>query len=389
MVWKATSVMEERIKFIVRALNGDFNFSGLCEEFGVSRSTGYRWLNRYRDCGNIIEVKELSRRPHHSPTKTSTEHEERIKALRLAHGWGARKLQVLLAQEGIVLPSITINRILKRQGLVGSETCHRPALRRFERACPNELWQMDFKGDYALRSGRCYPLSILDDHSRFAVGLYALADQKGESVNCCLVDTFGRYGTPEAMLMDHGSPWWSTTNGYGLTWLAVSLIKQGIRLYKSGIRHPQTQGKVERFHRTLKDSIRHVGQVSNCGNPKTISEWEKALERFCKEYNYKRPHEALEMAVPADRYKSSPRSYNPNPAEWDYPQGTIVRRLNTQGSLDYKGGRYFVCEALGKEYVQIERVENSLLVKYRHMYIREIYTETGRSAPLILPVSVN
>jgi len=389
MSWKVASVMEERIKFIVRALNGDFNFSGLCEEFGVSRSTGYRWLNRYRECGSIFEVKELSRKPHSSPTKTSTEYEERIKALRLGHGWGAKKLQVLLAQEGIDLPVVTINRILKRQGLIGSEACHRSALRRFERACPNELWQMDFKGDYTLRSGRCYPLSILDDHSRFVVGLYALGDQKGESVNSCLVDTFERYGLPEAMLMDHGTPWWSNTNGYGLTWLAVSLIKQGIRLYKSGFRHPQTQGKVERFHRTLKDSIRHVGRVSNCGNPKTIPEWEKALERFCEEYNYKRPHEALDMKVPANRYKSSSRRYNANPPEWDYPPEAIVKRLNPQGSLDYKGGRYFVCEAMGKEYVQLERVESSLLVKYRQMYIREIFVETGRSAPLILPVSTS
>lgn len=389
MPWKVTNVMEERIKFIVRALNGDLNFSGLCEEFGVSRSTGYRWLKRYREYGNLFEIKELSRRPHSNPTKTSAEHEGRIKALRLRYGWGAKKLKVLLDQEGIDLPVITINRILKRQGLVSSEACHRPALRRFERACPNELWQMDFKGDYGLRSGRCYPLSILDDHSRFIVGLYALGDQKGESVNSCLVDTFARYGLPEAILMDHGSPWWSNTNGYGLTWLAVSLIKQGIRLYKSGFRHPQTQGKVERFHRTLKDSIHHVGKISSCGKPQTIPEWEKVLESFCQDYNYKRPHEALGMAVPAARYKPSPRQYNANPPAWDYPPRALVKRLNPQGSLDYKGGRYFVCEALGKEYVQLERVESSLLVKYRHMYIREIFVETGRSAPLILPVSTS
>jgi len=349
MPWKVTNVMEERIKFIIRALNQDLSFSVLCKEFGISRSTGYRWLNRYRACGSISKVKELSRRPHHSPTKTSVEHEGRIKALRLRYGWGAKKLKVLVEREGVDLPVITINRILKRQGLVGLKDSHRPAIRRFERSCPNELWQMDFKGDYAVGSGRCYPLSILDDHSRFVVGLYALGDQKGESVNRCLVDTFERYGMPDAMLMDHGTPWWSNTNGYGLTWLAVSLIKQGIRLYKSGIRHPQTQGKVERFHRTLKDSIRHVGRVTNCGNPKTIPEWEQALERFCNEYNHKRPHEALAMGVPARRYKSSPRKYNPKPAEWEYPSGTIVKRLNSQ----------------------------------------EIFIETSRSAPLILPVSIN
>jgi transposase InsO family protein len=381
--------MEERIKFIVRALNEDVSISGLCAEFGVSRTTGYRWLNRYRSCGSIYEVKELSRRPHHSPTRTVLDHEARVKALRLRFGWGAKKLKVLLEREGINLQVITINRILKRSDLINQKDGHRPALRRFERSGPNELWQMDFKGDYVVRSGRCYPLSILDDNSRFVVGLYALGDQTGESVNACLVNTFERYGLPEAMLMDHGTPWWSNTNGYGLTWLAVSLIKQGIRLYKSGFRHPQTQGKVERFHRTLKDSIRHVGQVSNCGNPRTLAEWEKALGRFSEEYNYQRPHEALAMRVPADRYQSSPKQYNPTPPEWEYPLGAAVKRLNTQGCLDYNGGRYFVCEALSNEYVQLERVENSLLVKYRHMYVREIFIETGRSAPLILPVSIN
>jgi transposase InsO family protein len=389
MSWKATSVMEERIKFIVRALSEGVSISGLCAEFGVSRTTGYRWLNRYRSCGNIYEMKELSRRPHHSPTRTFSDHETRIKALRLRFGWGAKKLKVLLEQEGINLPVITINRILKRSDLINKKDGHRPALRRFERSGPNELWQMDFKGDYAVCSGRCYPLSILDDHSRFIVGLYALGEQTGESVNACLVNTFERYGLPEAMLMDHGTPWWSNTNGYGLTWLAVSLIKQGIRLYKSGFRHPQTQGKVERFHRTLKDSIAHVGRVSNSGNPRTLAEWEKALNRFSEEYNCQRPHEALAMRVPADRYQSSPRQYDPIPAEWEYPLGAMVKRLNTQGCLDYNGGRYFVCEALSNEYVQLERVENSLLVKYRHMYVREIFIETGRSAPLILPVSIN
>jgi transposase InsO family protein len=383
MSWKTTSVMEERIKFIVRASAEEANISSLCVEFGISRTTGYRWLNRYRSCGNFGEVKELSRRPHHSPTRTHVEHEARVKAFRERYGWGAKKLQVLLEREGVSLPVITINRILKRHDLINQQASHSPAVRRFERSYPNELWQMDFKGDYAVRSGRCYPLSILDDHSRYLVGLYALGDQTGESVNTCLINTFKRYGLPEAMLMDHGTPWWSNTNGYGLTWLAVSLIKQGIRLYKSGFRHPQTQGKVERFHRTLKDSIVHAGK------PRTLGDWEKAVGRFTEEYNYQRPHEALAMKVPADRYHPSPRQYKPTPAEWEYPLGAVVRRLNTQGCLDYNGNRYFVCEALANEYVQVERAESSLLVKYRHMYVREIFIETGRSAPLILPVSIN
>lgn len=383
MPWRSTSVMEERIKFVIRAADGAVSFSGLCKEFGISRPTGYRWLRRYQDCGNIFNLGELSRRPHSSPNKTSPVIEARVKALRERYGWGAKKLRVLLAGEGIDLPVITINRILKRRGLIDYKTVSRPALRRFERSKPNELWQMDFKGEYILRSGHCYPLSILDDHSRYAVGLYALGNQKGETVNRCLIDTFASHGLPEAMLMDHGTPWWSNTNGYGLTWLSVNLIKQGVKLYMSGFRHPQTQGKVERFHRTLKHSIAHAGK------PGTLSGWQKALAQFRSEYNHVRPHEALSMSTPSTKYKTSSRQYNPNPRAWEYPEAALVKRLNTQGCLEYNGKRYFVSEALSKEYVQVERLKTSLAVKYRHMYIREIFIETGRSAPLILPVSIN
>ena len=137
----------------------------------------------------------------------------------------------------------TINRILKRRGLVGKKDSNAPAVERFERSTPNELWQMDGKGEYRASDGTCYPLSILDDHSRYAVGLYELPAFTAGRVYPCLVRTFERYGVPEAMLMDRGSVWWSTTNGYGLTWLSVRLIEQGIHLCYGRVHHPQTQGE--------------------------------------------------------------------------------------------------------------------------------------------------
>jgi hypothetical protein len=253
------------------------------------------------------------------------------------------------------------------------------ATKRFEKKQPNELWQMDFKGEYHLGNGNCYPLSILDDHSRFTVGLYGLPNQRGESVNDCLVRTFDKFGVPHAMLMDHGTPWWSSTNAQGLTWVTVKMIRQGIRIYLSGVGHPQTQGKVERFHRTLKQSVRHTGK------PKTMEGWNSLLRNFREEYNHLRPHEALGMAVPASRYEPSRKFYNPNPPEWDYPEGSVVKRLNTQGCLEYDRKRYFVCEALAKENVRIEEIENRLLVSYRQMYIREIERETGKTRALLVP----
>jgi hypothetical protein len=210
------------------------------------------------------------------------------------------------------------------------------------------------------------------------VGLFALRDQLSTTVSSCLVTTFERYGVPEAILTDHGIPWWSNSNGHGLTRLSVALIQQGIRVLFSGIRHPQTQGKVERFHRTLGQRVNYHGW------PQTLSGWQATFDEFVEEYNYVRPHEALAMGVPATRYRPSPRAYQATPIEWQYPEGATVARLNSQGMLDWPGHRHFVCEALANERVQLERCDDKLLVRYRHVIVREINLTTGRSLPLVL-----
>jgi hypothetical protein len=174
-------------------------------------------------------------------------------------------------------------------------------------------------------------------------------------------------------------PWWSTTNGYGLTRLAVGLLKPGIGLHLSGIGHPQTQGKVERFHRSLGEAVRHRGR------PQGTEEWQGFLAEFRQEYNQLRPHEALGMAVPASRYRPSPKPYNPRPQEWEYPLGALVKRLNGAGCLQWQQGRYFVCEALAGEQVRIQQVEHRLLVSYRHMYVREIDPAVGATRALVAP----
>ena len=231
MPWERTDMSEQRVKFVVRAASGKECMATLCQEFGVSRPTGYRWRRRFEQAGSVMAVVERNRRPQHSPAHTEPCKEDRVVALRREHGWGAKKLEVLLREEGQPLTVITINRILKRRGLVRKKDSHAPALQRFERSAPNELWQMDGKGEYRGGEGTCYPLSILDDHSRYAVGLYGLRTFTAEEIYPCVVRTFERYGVPEAMLMDRGSVWWGTKNGYGLTWLSVRLIEQGIRLH--------------------------------------------------------------------------------------------------------------------------------------------------------------
>ena len=378
MPWKKVEVDEQRMQFVIRAVSGKEALARLCREFGISRPTGYLWRRRYEQARSLAGLGEQSRRPHRSPARTAEWKERRVVALREETGWGAKKLHVTLRNEqGVAVPVRTIHRILERRGLV-QEDAHGPAPGRFERSEPNELWQMDSKGKYPLREGECHPLSILDDHSRYAVGLYALGELTAEQAYPCLVEMFRRYGVPQAMLMDRGSLWWSVSNGWGLTWLSVRLIEQGIRLLYGRLCHPQTQGKVERFHRTLGGAIRHRGV------PERLEEWPPALAEFQQSYNERRPHEALGMQQPAQRYRPSSRPYQERPAEWDYPAGSKVKRLNTQGALKEGSQRWFVCQALASQFVRIERFDGKLLVSYRHMYIREIDIEHGCTRSLVV-----
>ncbi len=378
MPWKRTDVEEQRLQFVVRALSGKESMAALCREFGIARPTGYLWRRRYQEAGSFTALRERSRRPHRSPTRTEGWKEARVVDLRQETGWGAKKLQVILRHEqGVAIPVRTIHRILERGGLI-AEDVHAPATKRFERSAPNELWQMDTKGQYPLPGAECHALSIVDDHSRYAVGLYALPGLSTEQAWGCLVETFRQYGVPQSMLMDRGSLWWSEHSGWGLTRLSVRLIEQGIRLLYGRVCHPQTQGKVERFHRTLGVELRHRGL------PAVWSEWSPLLAEVRRDYNERRPHEALAMRRPAEVYQPSPRAYQERPPQWEYPAGSEVRRLNRRGMLQDGGRPWFVCEALAGQRVRIERMDQKLLVSYRHMYLREIDLARERTRSLVV-----
>jgi len=379
--WKVKGVMDQRIEFVARAVSQEKTISELCQTYEISRTTGHQWIRRYRLVGSFAGLREKSKRPHHSPGHTPGWVEQRVLQKRMAHGWGARKLQPLLEAEGVRVSERTINRILKRHGAMRKEDCHRPAPSRFERERPNELWQMDFKGEYVLRGGgNCYPLSMVDDHSRFSVGLYGLKATSYEGVRACVIRSFQEYGVPEGMLMDHGVPWWGTANRLGLTRLSVELMEQGIRLNYSGVGHPQTQGKVERFHRTLSAGIRHRG-----GPPQEFAKWEPLLKAFREEYNQVRPHEALQMQVPAQRYEPSRKRYQAQPRSWDYEDSVQVRRIGANGCVRWQGKGYFVSNALNGKWVGVEAVEDKLLVRYRQMYLCEIDLKKNRITSFLQP----
>jgi transposase InsO family protein len=380
MPWKETGVRSERIRFVVEALRNDESLSAVCRRYGISRKTGYKWLARCKQVDVLSDLREVSRRPKRSPLQSSAKVEQRVVELRERYGWGSRKLQALLSREGLTLGRCTIDRILDRRGVVRDRSRSRPAVTRFERERPNELLQMDFKGQFQLASGGwCYPLSLLDDHSRFALALSGLPSLHGAGVEPVLRASFERHGVPESMLMDHGAPWWSGTNGHGLTELGVFLIRQGVTLVYSGIAHPQTQGKVERFHRTLAAWVRHHRPA------RTLEGFQSAFVDFREEYNLVRPHEALRLETPAQHYRPSPKPYQAQPLDWQYPVNSDILSVAGNGCVYVDGGYRFVCEALRGQTVRLERFANRAVVSYRHMLIRELDLATGASYAVIRP----
>jgi len=370
MAWGTVNVDDQRVRFVVSASRREKAMRELCEEFEISRPTGYEWLRRYTASG-IAGVAEKSRRPRRSPRQTAAEIEERVVELRQQRpDWGARKLQVLLAQEGITLPIITVHRILLRRGLVRPEDRFRAAVERFERGTPNQLWQMDFKSPLGWEAP-VGPLSVLDDHSRYAIALRGTWTTQAEPVKQGLIEAFERCGVPEEMLMDHGTPWWNMKAVAGWTWLTVWIMKQGIQLHFSGYRHPQTQGKVERFHGSLGAAMKRRGIPAG-------EERQRWLDEFREEYNHVRPHEALKMKTPAAVWSKSARRYVAKPPAWEYPTGAEVYKLSTHGQLQLRR-RWEISRALAGEWVQVLRTDGRVLVYYCRSLVRELDLVTQRS----------
>lgn len=364
MAWRRMEVREQRVRFVVAASRGERGMTSLCAEFGISRPTGYLWLERYR-AGGVAAVAELSRRPRSSPARIAEAVEQRIVTLRRAYpDWGARKLAVLLGREGMGVPAATVHRVLLRQGLVRIEDRCQPALGRFQREQPNQLWQMDFKSPKGWGQP-VGPLSVIDDASRYAIALDGIGTTRAEAVRERLETAFTSCGLPDAMLMDHGTPWWNVQTSGGWTQLTVWLMKQGIQLYFSGIRHPQTQGKVERFHGALELARRRRGLPE----PALHQRW---LDDFRQEYNHLRPHEALGMKTPASLWRRSQRPYQSHPHDWDYPPGAELSRLDPHGRLRLQGRNWQISGPLAGERVQLIRIDQRILVFYAHNLIREL-----------------
>jgi len=330
MPWGVFSLMSLRQEFVELSEQKAVSFSEMCQRYGISRKTGYKWLGRYRKQGAQGLI-DQSRRPKNSPAKLPPAREQLVVNLRRSHPrWGARKIRRLLKNPGEKLPACsTITALFHRHALI-EPTQAKPNWQRFEREVPNSLWQMDFKGPVATLGGPAHALTVLDDHSRFNLCLKALPNQKGESVRQTLTETFRLYGLPNSMIMDNGPPWGGEA-GYPYTVLTMWLLRLDVAVSHSRPYHPQTMGKDERFHGTLNRELLATHQWRDLGD------LDGAFERFRQQYNFIRPHQALDLEVPASRYQMSLRSFPEVLPPIEYDPGVTVRKVQGKGEISFRG----------------------------------------------------
>jgi len=341
MPWKELSLMSLRKELMSLVMGEGSNFSQLCTRLGISRKTGYKWLNRYRREG-AVGLADRSRRPKMSPKRTTQGMEAEVIRIRSNHpAWGGRKIAARLAvlgREDVPAPS-TITAVLKRHGCIDpSESRKRQRWQSFAADVPNELWQMDIKGHFEAAKGRCHPLTVLDDHSRYALCLQACPNETGATVRVHLTEVFRRFGLPKRTLVDNGSPWGSDRE-HPYTPLTVWLIRLGILVIHSRPYHPQTLGKEERFHRSLKAEL-----LQYCLGLE-IDACQKRFAAWREVYNTERPHEALDMAVPASHYRLSPRSFPETLPPIEYGPDDQVRKVQQGGRISYRHKEYSIPKA--------------------------------------------
>ncbi|MFI5333763.1 MAG: IS481 family transposase [Chlamydiales bacterium] len=327
------------------------SISQLCRDYKITRKTAYKWIHRFSTDG-AIGLYDRSRRPCHMPLRVDKDQVQLILDCRDKYpAWGAKKLRQILINEGRAnLPSLSsFNRILARENRISPEEIEkRRQFIRFERKNPNELWQMDFKGHFEISEGRCHPLTVLDDCSRFSISLKACSSENKIVVRRALEEAFHEYGLPLAMTMDNGSPW-KGYPGQRLSDLTVWLMRLGIKISHSRPNHPQTQGKDERFHRTLKE------EVLKFHNFRSLIDAQSQFDEWREIYNYIRPHEALEMQCPGQKYRQSERKYTGYLAPIEYRLEDTVKKVGDNGEVSFMGHRIYVGSFLKGEHIALRQ----------------------------------
>ena len=369
MSWETKTVMEQREQFVKEATEGNGTITALCRKYGISRKTGYKWLNR---AAEGLQLCDQSRRPNQQPSKTADELEALIVQMRLSHpAWGGKTIRAVLEAAGVEgLPSDkTCCNILKRNGLIDpAESAKHTAFQRFEKHHCNEMWQTDFKGDFLLGNGvRCYPLTILDDHSRYSIRIEPKVS--ATDVKSSFIAAFQEYGLPNSVLSDNGSQFAGAHRG--LSTFERFLIDLDILPIHGRPIHPQTQGKIERFHRTFKQEALRTIPIDMDNAATRFANWRWT-------YNEVRPHHALGMKTPASVYQPSTRKYyEPNP--YVYDERSRLIKVNNWGYLRFGSNQLFLSETMADTYVEIRFTENDKFsVIYRNYIIASIDAVEGK-----------
>jgi transposase InsO family protein len=367
--------MADQRKSLVEEIKlGEHSISVLCRKYGVSRPTAYKWLKRDETHESFGS---RSKAPLHIPNKTCAATESLILQTRDRYPcWGSYKLKVYLERKGAAgIPSAkTITAILHRNSRISEEASAAAAhWKRFEMPAPNDLWQTDFKGHFAMENGfRCHPLTVTDDMSRFNLCISAKGNEQLKGVRDSFLSLFREYGLPKMVLCDNGPPW-GFTSVFGYTRFEVFLMDFGVLPIHGKPLHPQTQGKSERFHKTLKNEL--LRQVSI----KDLQHAQEKFDAFRKEYNEDRPHCSLDYAVPADRYRSSDKAMPCKVEEWEYPGECAVKRVRACGCIRFRNKDLFLSESFYGHNVALIEAQNgsTMNILYRNFKIAEIDLRNG------------
>ena len=348
MAWEERTVEKMREEFARRVLAQERSKAALCREYGISRPTGDKWLERFQEGESMSD---RSRAPLTTPGRISAEMEAEIVRIRQLHpALGAVKLRQIMLNAGYTnLPCArTFNNVFARHGLIEKEASRAATpYQRFEKCAPNEMWQADFKGHFRMEDGyRCHPLNIIDDCSRFNLCIEALTQETFQAVKPVLERLFKEYGLPFSFLCDNGNPW-GTSQSLGYSRLEVWLMELGILTLHGRPLHPQTQGKEERFNRSftrecLKGrSFADQAHAQNC------------FDEYRAFYNEVRPHFALELEVPSSRYEPSPRQMPDTISDWEYGPEYQLCKVKETGYFNYKGQGFYLSEAFAGKTIAV------------------------------------
>jgi putative transposase len=385
MPWKECHVMDERMRFVARLLEGD-TMSAVCEDFGISRKTGYKIYERYKDVG-VRGLTDRSRRPHHHANRLPQAVEALIVRLKKEYPtWGAPKLRERLRQRwpDVACPAIsTVHAVLDRRGLVRRRRrVRRPRLAGTpltQPVAPNRLWCADYKGQFLLGNQRyCYPLTITDFSSRYLLACEAQSSTRERYAFAVFERAFQDFGLPEAIRTDNGVPFASAHALYGLSKLAVWWLRLGIGLERIAPGHPEQNGRHERMHLTLKLEATHPAAPN-------VLQQQARFDTLVQRYNEERPHQALDMQTPSTRYTPSPRGYG-GLEELDYPGHDWTAIITTCGRICYQGRKINVSQVFGGQKVGVKQVDEHIwLVSFMHYDLGYFDDETCRLEPIDNP----